>query len=376
MRNGKRFLATLTVATMVLSPMTAFAATPTTPTTPTAPTTPTTPSEVTDPGQASGNIGGNGQLEGYVNKDVFRIVVPTVSDVDFTADPQGLLNIAASAEYTGGAGAVYFANAGAGGTVTYSDKSDPITVINKSSYDVDVNLDVTVTAGDVELVADKADLATATVPSLYMGVITDNGTAATIDEASFKTDAKKVNGVPEVSGSVTKGYTIKASTTDPGDGTVVSPSGQYYSFGLTDDFQDSDAAKVSYQLTAACDKTADWSKVDDNIDVSVVWSCKKHANGPTTLYSLYYEGEGGYLSKTDFTEDNGANAPEGQRGFESVAKSDVTNFKVNDTACDFSITDDGYLLVTDAQVAAAIGDANVKWVVTFTCGGVDYTAEF
>lgn len=364
MKKGKKFLVTLTVASMVFSPMVVSAADGDT----------STSTEVTDPNNAIGNIGGDGQLEGYINKEVFRIVVPTVTDVNFTADPQGLLNIAASADYTGGAGAVYFANVGDSGT-TYSDTSDPITVINKSSYDVDVNLDVAVTAGDVKLVEDKDDLAAATEPSLYMGVITDSGTAVTIDKASYKTDDKKVNGVPEVGGSVTKGYTIKSTTTDPGDGTVASPSGKYYSYGLTDDFADDDAEKVSYQLKAACDKTADWSKVKQNIDVKVVWNCKKHSDAPVALYGLYYAGDGGYLSKTDFTEDGGNNAPEGQRGFENVEKDDIIDFKVNGTACDFSVTEDGYLLVTDAQVQEALGDANTTWEITFTCDGVKYTAQ-
>ena len=62
----------------------------------------------------SGIIGGEGDLEGFIDMNVYNIIVPTISatGLNFVADPQGLLNVADSTKYTQTTGAVYFTNAG------------------------------------------------------------------------------------------------------------------------------------------------------------------------------------------------------------------------------------------------------------------------
>ena len=95
----------------------------------------------TDIENAKGNVTVTDQFEGYVDKKVFNVVLPTVSSITFTLDPQGLLNIADSGKYTQKTGAVYFSNTGD----SYSDTSDAIEVTNQSSYDVNANIKLTVT---------------------------------------------------------------------------------------------------------------------------------------------------------------------------------------------------------------------------------------
>lgn len=273
MRNAKitKILAVSLAATMFVTPATVFA------------------DDVTDPGSASDSIDGAGSLEGYVNKEAFRVVLPTISDVNFILDPQGLLNKAESSKYQQGAGAVYFANAQEDGSNTYSNTSDEITIINKSSYDVEVGLSVTLDTGDIALVAED-DLATATVPSLYLGFVEDNGTPVAIDDSSYESTPATVDAVPEVNGNdITEGYEIKASKTKPADNpeAEASPEGFYYSYGLTTGFDDDTAEKITYQLEGACDSKADWTDIDtDAVTANVAWTITK-AGVPSVSGSAY-----------------------------------------------------------------------------------------
>lgn len=272
-----RLIALATAATMMLAPATVFAA------------------DTTDKAGAAGSIGGEGQLEGYVNKDAFRVVLPTITDVNFTLDPQGLLNKSDSTKYTNtNKGAIYFTNAptAGGSTATYSNTSDPIKFLNKSSYDVDVELSVTLDTGDVALVANDA-LAAATAPSLNLQLTPvdsegTDGTAVDITTASYTIPTPAtVAKVPEVDGStVTKGYEIKSSQ-NAVEGVEPSPNGYYYTYGLTDDFSDTDAKGVAYKLSGSCDSTADWSKINTSaVSAKIAWTITKSGE-PSISGSAY-----------------------------------------------------------------------------------------
>lgn len=273
MRNAKvsKILAASMAAAMLFSSVTVFAA------------------DITAPDSASSSIDGDGSLEGYVNKEAFRVVLPTIKDVNFTLDPQGLLNKANEQKYKQGAGAVYFTNAQDDGTTAYSNTSDGITIINKSSYDVEVGLSVTLETGDIALVA-KDDLATVTEPSLYLGFVEDTSEAIAITDSSFESTPATVDAVPEVDGTnVTEGYEIKASTEKPDDNPDAkeSPEGYYYSYGLTAGFADTDAEKVTYKLEGACDSKADWSGIDtEAVTANVAWTITK-AGEPSISGSAY-----------------------------------------------------------------------------------------
>ena len=250
-KNFKKFVAVLTATTLLLSTsMFAFAA------------------ESEDGATtAGGTVSGNGTVEDYLDKDVFKVVLPTVSDVDFTIDPQGLLSVADEDAYTLGAGAVYFTNVS--DNTTYSNTSDAIAVGNKSSYDVDVNLTVNLTAADGITMVDSADdLEDATVPSLYLAIAeADDDAATALTEAETVLDAKVVAGIAEAEDA----YEI-VPTLD-GNG------GYTYKYVLNEDY-DGPVAEASYKLTGACDTTADWSEVKDlSVKADLVWSVVKHEEG-------------------------------------------------------------------------------------------------
>lgn len=279
MRNLKasKTLAAVLAATMVLSPATALASD----TGDTGDTTPAT-GDVTDIDDASGELNGSGNFEGYVDKNVFRIVLPTVSNVDFSIDPQGLLGKADKDKYTLGEGAVYFTNAPTtdGDAATYSATSDAISFVNKSSYAIKVGLAVTLNTGDIAI-AKSADIATATEPSLSLGLIEGSNAAVDIDSASFKSTATKVNGVPEKTDSA-EGYEIKATAKDGG--------GYTYTYELSDSFDPDTAAKAEYKLTGKCNNVAGWGTIEDTaVTAKIAWTVT-NATAPGISGTTYSRG--------------------------------------------------------------------------------------
>lgn len=252
--NFKKMVAMATAAVMVVSaPMVALAT-------------------ESDDGDTSkgGTISGTGSVEDYVNKDKFKVVLPTVTDVDFTLDPQGLLEVADEETYTLGEGAVYFANVGDDGT-TYSETSDVIEIVNKSSYDIDVEFSIEVTMPEgVTLVDSKEALADATTPSVYLAMQEDADSAATALVSGDNAYAtKQVAGIPETTDDAV-GYEIVATQGD---------DGYTYAYQLNSSYDDASAARAKYTITGACDTTADWSAVKDaEVAATVVWSATKHVD--------------------------------------------------------------------------------------------------
>ena len=186
----KRFLATALCASMALSSTVAFAA----------------GTDVTELPKADQDfIKGDGQLEGYVTLDVTKVTVPTSATMDFTLDPQGLLNKASSTDYKITSGAVYFANTGS----KYSDTSDPLEIVNKSSFPVNVAVKVDLEAkgtpdnsalSSIKLAESKTALATETDPALYFGVIKNADDAVAITSSGQTVDAS-LDAVPMVEAS-------------------------------------------------------------------------------------------------------------------------------------------------------------------------------
>lgn len=257
MRNLKKLVALMLTAAMVLAPVTTLAA-----------------NGESDDGatNAGGTINGSGAVEGYVDKDVFKVVLPTVNNVNFTLDPQGLLNVADSSKYASTGGAVYFANAATTGKAAgFSDTSDAITIYNKSSYNVDVTFTVNVTVPEgISLATSKEALADATTPTVWLGVKEAAANAVTtLAEGDNNYTTVEVGGIGE---SKTEGYYIKAEA---------SGSGHKYSYVLVDNYDLANADNASYTLTGACDTKADWSDIaeaDRKLTASVVWSATKHSS--------------------------------------------------------------------------------------------------
>jgi hypothetical protein len=269
---------------------------------------------------------------------------------DFTLDPQGLLYIADSTNFTAQSGAVYFATTGSG--TTYSDTSDAITITNKSSYAVDVTVGVSLknkadgeALSQIKLV-DKDSLASATDPSLYFGIITNSGdpVAITADGQTIQATAKEV---PLTDGTtVTDGYVLKAETTDPTGGNMdPSPNGKYYYYDLTTGYTPGTDQTITFKMTGATNNVEGWKDVTEKVAAKLTYTIEKHVDA--------------YLSATSVTSSNNvvtATLPDG-----------VTITKVIVTKPDGSTAD------WTSNGNATISDATIKFKASALSSGVGRT---
>lgn len=247
--------------------------------------------ETTDP--ASGSVNGSGSLEGYVDKEVFTVTLPTTADVNFKLDPQELLLATSSSAQLDNAALA----AGYGDKVLFVDstnylsKSKDITVVNKSTFDVDVEVNAKLSGltkdGDggyaiqvMDASADDFDFGTDTAitmaltPSTNTITGTQEGTAVA-GTATYLTDA-------------TAGVTVKetvAVSDDVDDAYKVTGTSGSYSYGI-----DATAAatvafnEVVFNLSGTVNTAADWTNFSKDsaaaLAVQVTYKVTKHVDGP------------------------------------------------------------------------------------------------
>ena len=183
MRKTKRMLAVALAATMVFgSSLTAFADEPVT----------------------SGGTNGSGTSEGHVDQELINVVLPTVASGStpfaYTMDPERLIQETDAAKYAEGTTfpdaegdtGVYFLTA----ANTYSNTSNTLQAINKSSCDITLTVKVKTTqntAKDIAL-ATSSTVATTGTPNLYLGLKVGNDT--TVVKADEQTVTKTIAGTP------------------------------------------------------------------------------------------------------------------------------------------------------------------------------------
>lgn len=245
----------------------------------------------------SGSLGGTGTVEGVVNKDVFKVKLPTVAEgattFNYIMDPQGLIKATAAAAHTGktfkDGDSVYFENVSGTPTENYSATSDALKITNMSTMAVDVTLEASVAAVDGLIMADSATFEADDVATkLYLAIIGGEGDSA--QTKAIKTDSVKVTA--QMAAAADGSYKVSYNTTD----------GEYV-YDLTDAAKAEDYAgfsTYSFKLTGACNtnKDADWTELKDaNPEVTVVWSvadptAKKNVteSDGTKDIVIYYEG--------------------------------------------------------------------------------------
>ena len=250
MQTRKRFLALVAAAAMVLAPCTAFAT-----------------DSVTSP--AIGGESGDGKVEGWVDKEVFTVVLPTVADgaLDFILDPQGLIKdtTAGSGENEGayngkkfGEGTLFFNHATQVDGKDYTNTSDTLTIVNKSSIPVDVKVDVIATGDAVAFTTDAA-FEESTKAEVYLAIkdLASTGDAIYIDpETETATLTAQLKKVDE------KFFEVKYE------------GGKYtYKLKTTGGPASSDLDKIEFALTGAANPNGDWSsKTEIKPGVDVVWT--------------------------------------------------------------------------------------------------------
>ena len=143
------------------------------------------------------------KVEGFVDTDVFSVVVPTSVAADtfkFIVDPQQLIYKTNADAYQGKTKAdfesdatLFFLNSGG----TYSHVSDKLEVVNKSAVAVNVNLSATITsAGDLTLASSGTFGESDTSAKIYLALKTDGGETEAIT-AQGATNDTLLSGAPD-----------------------------------------------------------------------------------------------------------------------------------------------------------------------------------
>lgn len=205
----------------------------------------------------SGGITANGTLEGYIDKSVFSIELPTISEdtLDFIIDPQDLLQEDSSA-YPGatfyeGTG-LYFQTS----TNIYTENSAGITIVNKSSVPITLSVSASVDLSQegVSLTNDP-DFTNDAAPSVYL--------ALTDGIKPYPVDAEKE--------SVTMTVTLDA--VDESNYEVIYDPVEGYSYRLKPTTPVSEFNSFTFHLTGGCNKEADWDGYQDvTAEMEVLWT--------------------------------------------------------------------------------------------------------
>lgn len=214
-----------------------------------------------------GNLEGTGSVEGVVDKEVFKVELPTVSTndttFDFIMDPQGLIEATNGAAYEGlkfeSGATVYFANSVSGND--YTSTSEDLKITNKSTMEVNVSLEATVAAVEGLTMAEDADFAADDKEAkLYLAISDGTNTEAITTEAAKIT--AEMDAAPE------DAYEVKYDS-----------EGKEYAYDLTDAAKAEDYdgfATYSFNLEGACNPNGDWKGLDSaSPKINVVWTVSK-----------------------------------------------------------------------------------------------------
>ena len=212
--------------------------------------------------------GGDGTLEGVVDTDVFNVVLPTVTTDTFNyiADPQGLIAKTDEANYSGktfSEGTLFFANTATDKKYDYSNQSDKLNAINKSSKKIKLSVAAKATVGasgeSNAALAANADSLSADSPEVYLA-ITDGTTSKTLKADDEKLE-QVLGGAPEAAYE----YKYDADT-------------QKYNYGLKSDVSTCKFAEYSVYVEGKASENG-WKEGTTLPSINVVWSAEFAGEG-------------------------------------------------------------------------------------------------
>lgn len=227
-----------------------------------------------------GSSSGEGETQFISKSDVFDVVLPTVAEdattFDYLLDPEGLIAETEGDRYTGKVfdddKTVYFLRSsqvdgtvkGADGKVDYTDKSDEIKVVNKSTEAVDLKVSAKVTEVPSEITMAASNRFSGTDAELYLALLGTDGTTPTEKAISADGVELAVN-IPADAAA----YEVKWNA-----------AAGAYEKQLTDAAKEADYTgfkSYSFQLTGVCNTTegTNWSGLTDKAPkVDLTWSVK------------------------------------------------------------------------------------------------------
>ncbi|MGN0327448.1 MAG: hypothetical protein ACI4D4_00570 [Lachnospira sp.] len=245
---------------------------------------------------ATGTIDGDGDIEGFIDKDVFTVTLPTTANLNFSIDPQELkLAVDPSYEVDGST-----ATPGYGEDVLFEDssskavtKSQDITVVNKSTFDVDVKVDVAVkglvgtdeaTPYTIELAESEGDFADA--PAIALAV---KDTTAVLTGSSVSGDVAGT--AVNLTGSDSLSYTVaKSSNVD--DAYEVTGTKGSYKYSIKGDVSTVPFNQVTLNVSGKVNVDADWTEYakasvasKSELGIGVTYSVEKHVENAEPTFT-------------------------------------------------------------------------------------------
>ena len=219
-------------------------------------------------------ISGAGSYEGYVDKGVFRVTLPTVTaaDLAFTIDPLGLISAtsaAAKESKTFANGSVFFLNTNnKTDDKDYSPNSDHFTVVNKGAVDVDVELTLTasgtaITSEDSTLgfVSSEDAFENSTDTTLYLAL----NTQTTDDESATVTPIEEGDTATAATASATVAATENAYEY------TYNTTTSKYEYSLKDSVTEFKELEFWLSGAANTNATDDWGLGDYTLAVVLTW---------------------------------------------------------------------------------------------------------
>ncbi len=335
---------------------------------------------------ATGSISGTGTIEGYIDKDVFTVTLPTVTATNFSIDPQELKMAVApaaskyqldGADATAGYGKKVIFNYTPEGGSTAADytKSASIKVVNKSTFDVDVKVDAAVTGlktddYDIALVEDvTAD--TVTGPAISLVLTDSTATLTGTTEASLtKVSDKKLTG--------TDSFTYKvAKSANVDNAYEVKNASGVYSYSIKSDVSAIPFNELVLNVSGAVKDDADWTDFNaattKSLKLDVTYSVTKHVDNAAPVFTASTT-EVGVINYT-----TGA----GNDGLATITSIKMTNAKGSfdgyhaGGASWAAATDASGKITFDTKFVAYFNaNATTKATITYeTTGGETKTAE-
>lgn len=205
----------------------------------------------------SGGITGHGTLEGYIDKCIFSVELPTIPEntLDFIIDPQDLLQVDSSA-YPGatfyeGTG-LYFQTF----TNVYTENSAGITIVNKSSVPITLSVSASVDLSQEGVaLTDDSEFTNDATPGIYLA-LTDGITP-------YPVDAK----------DETVTMTVTLDAVDESNFEVIYDPIEGYSYRLKPTTPVSEFNSFTFHVTGSCNKEADWNEYKDvTAEMEVLWT--------------------------------------------------------------------------------------------------------
>ena len=340
---------------------------------------------------ATGSAAGVGDIEGYVDKNIFTVTLPTVTDINFTLDPQELR---LAAETAGGGtatttldvdGTASAITAGYGAKVlflaadntNFLSKSVALKVVNKSTFDVQVSMTTKLTGlaspeavapYDVKVIADT-ETATATSTAISMKLQASSYDITGSTEANLTSIPASATALTASTEGVKTTDIIKAATNYADAYKVTGNKTSGYKYELDATAAQSVAFNgIAYDLSGTVATKGDWTnfnKSNAELGVEISYTINK-VGGVKEVYAALM-GNTLYIASDNVASANPAKWPAGTQFTNCVAT--FPNGTTQDIQSAATVSNN-WLSFNLAGIPSG------NYTVTFTADGVDYTASF